>query len=244
MSRKIYRGGRGRGAPPSNDIRIPNEELLPRELGKADAKIYYKPAISHKDYRYSHATDHYGGFDHTFLCILNQTEACNMAAAKVAYCANKLHDPDDYYPKRFLTLDNYYKENMNKYFEDSGCYAFLDFIIRAERKMMGHEYNNYETFLLILKAIFQENFFSKDDRRDFFNYVDQTRVTFHSNLFNGVRYDTKRASSEAKKYKVDTERFLSSLSTKTLYDRLQRVEALKLEVEALEQKELEKKVII
>ena len=239
MSRKIYRGG-GRY---QTGIRIPDEELLPRELGKADATIYYKPAISHKDYRYSHSPD--GGFDHTFLCILNQTDACNMAAAKVEYCANTLYDSKTWYrAKRFSTLDNYYKENMSQIFEDSGCYAFLDFIIRAERKMMGHEYNNYATFLLILKAIFQENFFSEDDRRDFFRSVDQTKVKSQPKLFSGTIYVPEVASNNAKKYKVKIARFLSSLSTKTLYDRLQRVEALKLEVEALEQKELEKKVII
>lgn len=235
MSRKIYRGGRGRGAPPSNDIRIPDEELLPRELGKADAKIYYKPAISHKDYRYSY------GANRTFLCILNKTEACNIAAAKVEYCANELYPEDDYFPKRFSTLDNYYKENMSQIFEDSGCYAFLDFIIRAERKMMGHEHNNYASFLLILWAIFREKCFRPSIRNFFLEGIHTTRTRATPSLMLGSKYKPEDASIEAKKYKAGLDRFLSSLSTKTLYDRLQRVEALKLEVEALEQKELEKK---
>lgn len=242
-TKKVIRGG---GRFDYTSIRIEDKNLLPRKLADPNATVYYGPAISHKGYRYGAATDHFGGYYHTFACMLNTTDACKNAAAKVEYCANKLYNNRDEHSDRYSTseryssskLDNYYKDNMNQIFEESGCYAFLDFIIRANRQMMGHEFNNYDTFIVILKGIFDEKFFDESfvsvSKSEFFKYLDYTRVKIRSGLFNGKKYDAKSASYLANKYKSQLDRFLSVWSTKTLNDRYERVMALKEEVEALE----------
>ena len=236
-TKKVIRGGGLDSVLYSHNwvINIPYDKLLPRELAAPDATIYYGPAISHKEYRYSR------GYE-TFECMLNTTDACKNAAAKVEYCANKLNsdrsDDRSSTSERYSSskLDNYYKDNMNQIFEESGCYAFLDFIIRANRKMMGHEYNNYSTFLVILKGIFEDKFFyeSFKDKFHFFKSMDSTIARHRPSLHTGTKYEASDASYLAKKYKSQLDRFLSVWSTKTLNDRYERVMALKEEVEELE----------
>lgn len=226
-TKKVIRGGQGELAEP--------------------ATVYYEPAISRKEYRYGASTDNFGGYYHTFACMLNTTDACKNAAAKVEYCANKLYNNDDIeHSDRYSTseryssskLDNYYKDNMNQIFEESGCYAFLDFLIRGKREMLRHEINNYETFLVILKAIFDEKFFDHSfvsvSKFIFFRELDYTKRIRKAGPYSGLKYEASHASYLAKKYKSQLDRFLSVWSTKTLNDRYERVMALKEEVEALE----------
>jgi hypothetical protein len=120
---------------------------------------------------------------------------------------------------------------MEQILTDSGCYAFLDFIIRGKRRMSSVEFNNYNTFLMILNEIFLEKFYSHEERKSLREKIYLTQVK-RARSTNG--YDLTTASEQAKKYKVELDRFLSVWSTKTLNDRYERVMALKLEVEALE----------
>jgi hypothetical protein len=237
MSRKIYRGG-GRGALATGfRANVPSTETNPQKtnnLAPPNATVYTKPAILEEHYRWSGGETLPGEYTEKFVykfgCILNQEKSCKAASAKVEYCANKLLG------KTYSTrdLDNYYKDNMKQILIDSGCYALLDFVIKKERRMNAIEFNNYNTLFVILKAVFNDHFFTEAERKDLLMRINDTWVT--TGKTNG--YDMTIASVEAEKYKTALDRFLSSLSTKTLYDRLQRVEALKLEVEALEQKEL------
>ena len=75
-TKKVIRGGGLDSVLYSHNwvINIPYDKLLPRELAAPDATIYYGPAISHKEYRYSR------GYE-TFECMLNTTDACKNAAA-------------------------------------------------------------------------------------------------------------------------------------------------------------------
>jgi len=208
-TKKVIRGGH------------PQDESL-----SEPATVYYGSALLRKEYLFN-GENNKGEYVSRFGCILNRTEPCKNAAAKVEYCANKLFN------KEYSTnkLDNYYKDNMEQILSDSGSYAFLDFIIRGKRKMFPVEFNNYNTFLIILNAIFQENFYSQEERSSFIKRIYDTQVR---RAGIGINYNLTRASEQAKKYKVELDRFLSVWSTKTLNDRYERVMALKLEVEALE----------
>jgi hypothetical protein len=214
-TKKVIRGGHSQEKKKDDTL---------SEIAKP-ATIYYIPAISSSEYLFNGENN--GKFVSRFGCILNTTDACKNAAAKVEYCANKLFN------QKYSTnkLDNYYKDNMEQILTDSGCYAFLDFIIRANRRMNNIEFNNYNTFLMILNEIFLEKFYSHEESKSLRENIYLTQVR---RAGNESKYNINLASKEAKKYKVELDRFLSVWSTKTLNDRYERVMALKVEVDALD----------